>query len=131
MANTHVNAIVVGAGAGGGVVAKELAEHGLSVVLFERGGWPDYDAHINDELISQRTQVLGSAFGPDHRKHPRVSIQEDGSRQSGHSHYRRLWTQCCLRGFRYCILRGHGLAFYAGGLQIEIDLRYGGGLYPG
>jgi len=81
MANSHVNAIVVGAGAGGGVVAKELAVHGLSVVLFERGGWPDYDAHINDELISQRTQVLGSAFGPDHRKHPRVSIQQDGSKR--------------------------------------------------
>jgi choline dehydrogenase-like flavoprotein len=81
MANQRVNAIVVGAGAGGGVVAKELAEHGLSVVLFERGGWPDYDKHINDELISQRTQVLGSAFGPDHRKHPRVIINHDGSRQ--------------------------------------------------
>ena len=71
MANKHVNAIVVGAGAGGGVVAKELATQGLSVVLFERGDWPDYDKHINDELISQRTEVLGSAFGPDHRKNPR------------------------------------------------------------
>ncbi len=81
MADSHVNAVVVGAGAGGGVVAKELAVHGLSVVLFERGGWPDYDAHINDELISQRTQVLGSAFGPDHLKHPRVNIREDGSRR--------------------------------------------------
>jgi len=80
MANKHVNAIIVGAGAGGGVVAKELASQGLSVLLFERGGWPDYDRHINDELISQRTQVLGSAFGPDHRKHPRVRIDADGSR---------------------------------------------------
>ena len=80
MANRHVTAIVVGAGAGGGVVARELAGHGLSVVLMERGGWPEYDRHINDELISQRTQVLGSAFGPDHRKHPRVRINDDGSR---------------------------------------------------
>ncbi len=80
MANRHVNAIVVGAGAGGGVVAKELAVAGLSVILFERGGWPDYDKHINDELISQRTEVLGSAFGPDGRLHPRVRINSDGSR---------------------------------------------------
>lgn len=82
MANKHVNAVIVGAGAGGGVVAKELATHGLSVVLFERGDWPDYDRHINDELISQRTQVLGSAFGPDHLKHPRVSVQTNGSRDT-------------------------------------------------
>ncbi len=81
MANKHVNAVVVGAGAGGGVVAKELALKGLSVVLFERGGWPEYDTHINDELISQRTQVLGSAFGPDHRKHPRVRIGNNGTRE--------------------------------------------------
>ncbi len=81
MANKHVNAIVVGAGAGGGVVAKELTEQGLSVVLFERGDWPVYDKHINDELISQRTQILGSAFGPDHLKNPRVWVNPDGSRQ--------------------------------------------------
>ena len=81
MANKHVNVIIVGAGAGGGVAAKELAVAGLSVVLFERGGWPDYDRYIHDELISQRTQVLGSAFGPDHRKHPRVRLGQDGSRR--------------------------------------------------
>ncbi len=81
MSNKHVDVIIVGAGAGGGVVAKELAVHGLSVVVFERGDWPDYDKHINDELISQRTEVLGSAFGPDHRKHPRVKIDPDGTRQ--------------------------------------------------
>lgn len=81
MANKHVNAIVVGAGAGGGVVAKELAVNGLSVVLFERGGWPDYDKHINDELISQRIQILGSAFGPDGDIHPRVRIDDDGTRR--------------------------------------------------
>ena len=32
MALKHVNAVVVGAGAGGGVVAKELAAAGFSVV---------------------------------------------------------------------------------------------------
>ncbi len=37
MALPRVNAVVIGAGAGGGVVAKELAEAGLSVVLLERG----------------------------------------------------------------------------------------------
>ncbi len=77
-----MDAIVVGAGAGGGVVAKELAVNGFSVVLFERGDWPDYDQHINDELISQRGQDLGSAFGPDWEKHPRVIVRSNGDRQT-------------------------------------------------
>jgi choline dehydrogenase-like flavoprotein len=72
MKNKQYTAIVIGAGAGGGVVAKELAVSGIKVVLFERGDWPSYDKHINDELISQRVQDLGSAFGPDWEKNPRV-----------------------------------------------------------
>jgi choline dehydrogenase-like flavoprotein len=47
----HVNAVVVGAGAGGGVVAKELSEAGLSVVLLERGGWVSFETHGQDELM--------------------------------------------------------------------------------
>jgi len=76
----HVNAIVVGAGAGGGIVAKELAVNGFSVIVFERGDRPDYDKHINDELISQRVQVLGSAYGPDWVHQPRVALYPDGKR---------------------------------------------------
>ncbi|RPI21944.1 MAG: GMC family oxidoreductase, partial [Acidobacteria bacterium] len=59
-------------GAGGGVVAKELAGAGLSVVLLERGGWSRFEDHDHDELISQRTTVLGNAFGPDDERHRRV-----------------------------------------------------------
>lgn len=81
MADRKVNAVVVGAGAGGGIVAKELAVNGLSTVLFERGGWPEYDKHPNDELISQRTQVLGSSFGPDWDKHPRVFVDRNGNEE--------------------------------------------------
>ena len=81
MKNNQKTAIVVGAGAGGGVIAKELAVNGIKVTLFERGDWPDYDKHINDELISQRVQDLGSAFGPDWKKNPRVIIRDDGSKQ--------------------------------------------------
>ena len=77
----HVNAVVVGAGAGGGVIAKELAVGGLSVVLLERGEWPDYNKHINDELINQRIQELDSAFGPDWERNPRVVIAQDGKKR--------------------------------------------------
>ena len=79
MGNKHVNAIVVGAGAGGGVVAKELSVAGLTVVLFERGGWATYDEHNTDELISQRTTVLGNAYGPDDKRYRRVIVNDDGS----------------------------------------------------
>ncbi len=72
MPQSRVNAVVVGAGAAGGVVAKELATAGLSVALLERGAWQSFDDHDHDELISQRTTVLGSAFGPDDERHRRV-----------------------------------------------------------
>lgn len=81
MKNKHVNAVVIGAGAGGGVAAKELAFAGLSVVLLERGGWATYNDHDDDELISQRITVLGNAFGPDDIRHPRVAVNSDGSTQ--------------------------------------------------
>ncbi len=79
MALKEVNAVVVGAGAGGGIVAKELSEEGLSVVLLERGGWPSFEEHDHDELISQRTTVLGNAFGPDDARYRRVVVAADGS----------------------------------------------------
>ncbi|MCC6347424.1 MAG: GMC family oxidoreductase [Nitrospirales bacterium] len=47
-----VDVCVVGAGAGGAVVAKELAEAGLSVVIIEAGPWLDTQKDfINDELV--------------------------------------------------------------------------------
>ena len=79
MALKHVNAVIVGAGAGGGVAAKELAEAGLSVVLLERGRWQSFDDHDDDELHSQMWYTpLGTAFGPDDR-HRRVLAGGDGS----------------------------------------------------
>lgn len=81
MGNKQYTAIVVGAGAGGGIVAKELASNNIKVTLFERGDWPSYDKHFNDELISQRVQDLGASFGPDGKKNPRVLISSDGKQR--------------------------------------------------
>jgi len=78
MKNSHVNAVVIGSGAGGGVVAKELAIRGYSVILFERGRWVSYDEHPNDELWDQRTQVLGATYGPDFKKNPRSRLLPNG-----------------------------------------------------
>ena len=79
MANKHVNAVIVGAGAGGGVAAKVLAEAGLSVVLLERGRWQSFEDATDDELRSQRTTVLGNAYGPDDARYRRVIENPNGS----------------------------------------------------
>ena len=78
MALKHVNAVVVGAGAGGGIVAKELARAGLSVVLLERGKWYTAFDCRKDDLRNQRTTVLGNAFGPEDGRNPRVVVDERG-----------------------------------------------------
>ncbi len=78
MSRKRVNAVVIGAGAAGGVVAKELAEGGLSVVLLERGQWTtNYDCR-KDDLRNQRTSVLGHPFGPDDERNPRVIDDTNG-----------------------------------------------------
>ena len=68
----------MGAGAGGGVVAKELATAGLSVVLLERGKWYTAADCRKDDLHNQRTAVLGKAFGPDEERNPRVLVDKRG-----------------------------------------------------
>jgi choline dehydrogenase-like flavoprotein len=74
----RVNAVIVGAGAAGGIVAKELAVAGLSVVLLECGKW--YTAHDcrKDDLRNQRTTLLGNAFGPEDEGNPRVWVDPQG-----------------------------------------------------
>jgi choline dehydrogenase-like flavoprotein len=74
----HADAVIVGAGAGGGVVAKELSSAGLSVVLLERGKWYSAADCRKDDLRNQRTTVLGNAFGPDDERNPRVLVDEKG-----------------------------------------------------
>lgn len=77
MSLPHVNAVIVGSGAGGGVVAKELATAGLRVVLLERGKWYTAFDDRKDDLRNQRTCVLGNSFGPDERN-PRVYVDSSG-----------------------------------------------------
>jgi len=75
----RVNAVVIGAGAAGGIVAKELAVAGLSVVLMERGKWYTANDCRKDDLRNQRTTVLGNAFGPEDEGNPRVWVDPGGT----------------------------------------------------
>jgi len=74
----RVNAVVIGAGAAGGIVAKQLATAGLSVVLLERGKWYTAADCRKDDLRNQRTCVLGNAFGPPEEGNPRVWVDPKG-----------------------------------------------------
>ncbi len=78
MAYRQVDAVVIGAGAGGGVVAKELAIAGMTVVLLERGRWVTPFDCRKDDLRNQRTSFLGASFGPDDDRHPRVFVDRQG-----------------------------------------------------
>jgi len=78
MALKHVNVVIVGAGAGGGVAAKELATAGLSVVLLERGRWYTAADCRKDDLRNQRTSPLGNNSGPDDDRNPRVAVDLNG-----------------------------------------------------
>src|ERR1700759_3237165 len=40
--STEVDFVVIGSGAGGGIVAKQLSTAGFSVVVLEQGGWGKY-----------------------------------------------------------------------------------------
>ena len=79
MALKHVDAVVVGSGAAGGMVAKELATAGMRVVLLERGRWISPFECGKDDLRNQRTSVLGASFGPEDAGNPRVRVETDGT----------------------------------------------------
>jgi choline dehydrogenase-like flavoprotein len=78
MARPKVDAVIVGAGAAGPIVAKELAVAGYHVVLLERGKFYTAWDCRKDDLRNQRTSLLGNAFGPDDDGNPRVIVGLDG-----------------------------------------------------
>jgi choline dehydrogenase-like flavoprotein len=71
----HYDAVVVGAGAGGGVAACVLAEAGMRVLLVERGRWLKSDELRPDHLRSHRL-ALGyrSTIEPPPVWNPRVFV---------------------------------------------------------
>lgn len=74
------DAIVVGAGAGGGIAACMLVEAGRRVLLIERGLERAYaDSGQRDHLRNHRLQRLGHNTGPDLEGNPRVFVDPAGT----------------------------------------------------
>ena len=75
MPNKKVDAVVIGSGAGGGILAKELAEAGLSVVVFERGLMYSPADFNHSELGCQYS--IPPAYGPSVYPNPRTFRYSD------------------------------------------------------
>ncbi|MCU1481854.1 MAG: family oxidoreductase [Subtercola sp.] len=72
--------VVIGSGAGGGVIAGRLAEAGRSVLVVEAGGWPDAEYLSTDHLRNPRSSWgLESRSGPVLLGNPRVLHNGDTS----------------------------------------------------
>ena len=60
-----VDFVVVGSGAAGGVLAKELSTAGFDVVVLEQGPWQQPDQFTHDELAKERQlATMNRAFEP-------------------------------------------------------------------
>jgi len=71
--------IIVGAGAGGGIVAGVLAEAGQRVLLLERGHQLSDRQVGRDHVRNQRLSRRGVNAGPELEGNPRVSVGLDGA----------------------------------------------------
>jgi choline dehydrogenase-like flavoprotein len=79
MGNRHYDAIVVGAGAGGGIAACVLATAGKSVLLLEKGDIIRFATEPRDHLRNHRLSTYGHNTGPDLEGNPRVFVDPEGS----------------------------------------------------
>jgi choline dehydrogenase-like flavoprotein len=73
----HFDAIVIGAGAGGAVMAQRLADAGRTVLILERGEAMSLHDIGRDHLRNQRVAIGGHNAGP-FDGNPRVVVNERG-----------------------------------------------------
>lgn len=69
--------VIVGAGAGGGVAARVLADAGARVLLVDRGRFLSYEEMSRDHTANHRLAVYGHNTGPEIEGNPRVYAAPD------------------------------------------------------
>ncbi len=74
----HYEVIVIGSGAGGGVMARKLTEAGVKVLCLERGRYLNRADVPMDHLRNHRYSRYGHNVGPDLNGHPRVIVTASG-----------------------------------------------------
>jgi choline dehydrogenase-like flavoprotein len=80
---TMYDAIIIGAGAGGGITAAVLAEGGLNVLVLERGRNKTFAEVGRDHLRNHRLSLYGQNQGPDDNAgNPRVFVDGGGREQT-------------------------------------------------
>jgi choline dehydrogenase-like flavoprotein len=72
------DAIIIGTGAAGGIVACVLAESGKTVLLLERGRVLSFSDVGRDQLRNQRLAIYGHNAGPELNGNPRVFVDPQG-----------------------------------------------------
>jgi len=75
----YYDAVIVGTGAAGGIVAGVLAEAGKNVLLLERGPALTFNEVGRDHLRNQRLSIYGHNAGPDLAGNPRVFVDPSGN----------------------------------------------------
>lgn len=75
---SQYDAIVIGSGAAGGIIAGVLAEAGRHVLLLERGKSLAFGDVPRDHLRNHRMSLYGQNTGPDLVGNPRVFVDQQG-----------------------------------------------------
>ncbi|HAF12183.1 MAG TPA: glucose-methanol-choline oxidoreductase, partial [Blastocatellia bacterium] len=83
---TSHDAIIIGTGAAGGIVACVLAEAGKDVLLLERGPALSFSQVGRDHLRNQRLSIYGHNAGPELEGNPRVFVDPAGNARTVRPH---------------------------------------------
>ena len=83
---TSYDAIIIGTGAAGGIVAGVLAEAGRNVLLLERGPALSFSQIGRDHLRNQRLSIYGHNAGPELEGNPRVFVDASGNERTVRPH---------------------------------------------